>query len=213
MTIASPWRRVAAGMFDATALLALIALGVFAWSRSERLFRRRTRVTGEARAADAAQDLGPAQPSAASRTVLGGLTIAGVGLRNVRSPGERLLGIRRADARTCGPVSFRSTVIHQVATQLSSAVLRELTRPLTTRQSERFREITQAMDEIRKEHADDPAARQEAVMELYRAKDVHVLRGCLLPLVGPVALNLTAFWSPQHQTVFDRVAGIIVVKE
>jgi membrane protein insertase Oxa1/YidC/SpoIIIJ len=96
---------------------------------------------------------------------------------------------------------------------LSSALSRELTRPLPKREFDRLKRLEPAIEEIQRTHRDNPKAGQEATMKLYEENDVNAFRGCLWGLAGPVAAFLPALWSRRHQTLADRVAGIIVVRE
>jgi hypothetical protein len=155
LRMASPGRRAAAGALDGLIYVAgfgLVAAAVTARGRRElppRLFRM-IAVVGQA---------------------------AAVPGRTWRGPGSRLLGTRLADARTGGPVTVRSAFILTAV----SLIEREATRPLIRRAASRRDAHSAALkpriDEIEREHADDAAARQRALTDLYRAEGVNPLGG------------------------------------
>ena len=73
---------------------------------------------------------------------IGGASVAGnIGFRNWPTPGMRLLGVRRVDAATGGPVTVRSAMIGQLTTELFGALMSEITRPARQRSAERMSAI------------------------------------------------------------------------
>ena len=68
--------------------------------------------------------------------------------RNWRSPGFRLLRIRRVDVPTGGPISIRSALIVQACDWVWGAAYGRLTRGPLRRWEERFRERGEASEEI-----------------------------------------------------------------
>lgn len=203
LEVASPWRRLGAAMIDVAIFLPLIGLAVFGWFKLRRPSRH-----------DPPRP--PRPPDESSRRVrltMGAVGTAGaIGFRNGRSPGARLLGIRTVDARTGGPVSVRSVVIHQLVTHLSSSLSRELVRPLQKRESDRLRDLRPAMDEIRREHAGDTDAKNAAMMRLYTEHDVNQFRTCLWPLLSAIVVQLPSFLTPRGQTLAEWLAGTIVIR-
>ena len=189
LRIASPGRRAAAGVLDGLIYVAgfgLVAAAVTARGKRElppRLFRMLA-VVGQA---------------------------AAVPGRNWRAPGSWLQGTRLADARTGGPVTVRSAFILNAV----SLIEREATRPLIRRAASRREAQSAALkpriEEIEREHAGDAEARQRALMDLYKADGVNPLSGCLSPLAAGFAFKLPALWPPRHQTIGERLAGVVVV--
>jgi hypothetical protein len=62
-----------------------------------------------------------------------------VGFRNVRSPGQRLMGTRRADAHSGGPVSVPSAIVQESSSSLMRTLLTQLVRPIQQRGRIRLR--------------------------------------------------------------------------
>jgi hypothetical protein len=189
LRIASPGRRVAAELLDRLIYLAGFSLAAVAvtargkWEPSPRLFR----TIGA---------LGQAAP---------------VPGRNWRGPGSRLLGTRLADARTGGPVSVRSAFIITAVSAIQQEAIRPLIRRAVSRMNARSAALKPRIDEVRRATAGDARAQQRALMDLYKAEGVNPLGGCLSPLAAGFAFNLPALWSPRHQTIGERLAGVVVV--
>lgn len=103
-------------------------------------------------------------------------------------------------------------VLHLVA-----AVEREAVRPLIRRAAAqagvRSAALQPRMEAIKREHADDAAAQQRAMMELYREDGGNPAASCLWPLAAGFVLMLPLLWSPLHQTIGGRLAGVLVVVE
>jgi 60Kd inner membrane protein len=157
---------------------------------------------------------GPPGPMGSSTTVSSAISMGlEVGLRNWRSPGARLLGIRRVDAATGGPISIRSIVIHHFAARLLSAPFLELARPLQRREMERMQELAPLIAELRREHADDQEAMERAMMEFYAENRVNPLRSCLWVPGSVLAVRGAIFLSSRGQPLPDRLAGIVVVRD
>jgi 60Kd inner membrane protein len=189
LTIASPARRAAAEVLDGLIYVAGFSLAALAVSDrgkrglSPRLFR----------------------------------TIAAVGHaaavpgRNWRGPGSRLLGTRMVDARTGGPVSVRSAFVLTAVSSIEREAARPLTRRAASRMTTRSAALKPRMDEIRRATGGDAQAQQRALMDLYKAEGVNPLAGCLSPLAAGFAFKLPVLWSPRHQTIGERLAGVVVV--
>jgi hypothetical protein len=132
-------------------------------------------------------------------------------LRNRRTPGQRLLGIRRVDARAGGPVSLRAAIVKQ----LWDLGYQRLWRPLTSRasrpQAERNAEARRRAEESRTAH---PGTTQQIEEE---AVTIHWTGGgCVTPLLAGIVagwvMPLTALGSPRRQTIADRMSGTVFVK-
>jgi hypothetical protein len=139
--------------------------------------------------------------------------LLGVALRNSRSPGARVLGLRRADARTGGPVSVRSALGHVAVDTASGRMNRRALRPLRQRAEERLKVIEAELAELRRIHAGDDEALRRAMFDLSKRHRATSAGACGRVLLGVVPLYLPALWSARNQTLPDRIAGIIVVRD
>jgi hypothetical protein len=138
-----------------------------------------------------------------------GLAVAN---RNWRSPGFRVLGLRRVDACTGGPIGVRSVVVGMLFDRVRQAATRQLFRSRARRARDRLSELAPKLTEIEREHATDPQARQRAVAEFYKANAVHPSAGCGWQLAGPMLSQLVlAIAIRDGRTVYDRLTGTIVI--
>jgi uncharacterized RDD family membrane protein YckC len=134
--------------------------------------------------------------------------------RNCRSPGERLMRIRRADARTGGPVTARSALIRYLAGQWLSAISAEASRPFRQRRDEERRRLEPEIQRIRDQHPGDNEAVQRALMRLYQESGYNPFpfRSCAWTVIPGLALNLPTFWSATKQSVADLICGTVVIE-
>lgn len=138
---------------------------------------------------------------------LAGLALA-VATRNTRTPGMRTLGIRRADARTGGPIGVRPAVVHHLLGVAARRVSGRVYAPAWRRMAKRSERLRLQVDAVRREHPDE----DEAMRAAYREAAVKPPRGCIWFLV-PLAVDaLSALLSPTGQRWPDRLAGIAVVR-
>jgi hypothetical protein len=133
---------------------------------------------------------------------------------NHRTLGARVMRIRRADARTGGPVSLRSALISNLARRAIATALAPLGARATQRNTTRMKALQPRLKQIQREHSDDAEARQEALMRFYKEHNVNPLASCLPTLViGFAAPLVPALLSPLRQTIPHRLAGIVWVVE
>lgn len=138
-----------------------------------------------------------------------GLAVAN---RNWRGPGFRVVGLRRVDARTGGIVSVRSALIGVSFDQVWQVATRPLFGSRARHQRDRVSALGPQLRAVERKYADDPQARQRAVMEFYKANTVSPFAGCGWQLAGPVVSQLIiALGSRGGRTVRDRITGISVV--
>lgn len=133
--------------------------------------------------------------------------------RNRRAAGYRALGLRRVDARTGGPVSARSAVIRSTFTHAWTRFARGLTGRDEQLDSEQRAAVRAEAEEARRRHPDDPDAATRAAAEVYRRHGVVRARSCASLVASALLLYVPAIWSPLNQTLPDRLAGIVVVRE
>jgi hypothetical protein len=148
-----------------------------------------------------------------SRALNKALSLAGtVAMRNRRSPGRRIAGIRAADAATGGPVSVRASTIRHITGTALSEFVSSLTRPMQVRNMERLKALGPETMETARMNRTDPAARR-ALLEQSRLAQNSCL-GCLIPLLFVSGVNyLPALRSPLNQTLPERLAGIVIVAD
>jgi uncharacterized RDD family membrane protein YckC len=112
-----------------------------------------------------------------------------VTMRNTRTPGMRVMHIRRVDAQTGGPVTLTSALRRAAFQQAWSAGTRRVTRPRFERWKARAEETNSGDGRLL-----DP--------------------GCIGTLLALWALQeLPAALTPRRQTLYDWVAGTMVARD
>lgn len=132
--------------------------------------------------------------------------------RNWRGPGDRIVRIRRVDARTGGPVTIPSAVVRFAAVQTWTHISARYSAP-QRRTAERVRSIGLALEDVQQAHSEDPEEQQQAMPAYYQAHRANPLSSLPWALIGIVMPSLPALWSPRRQTAFDRLAGTVVVRQ
>ena len=157
------------------------------------------------------------QPGAATRwnprvrSASAGLAVAG---RNWRSPGMRILGIRRVDARTRGPVGLRGALVGAVIDTLLGQLGRELQRPRLDQWEASRLAANEEIERLRESRPDaDPEELVRDSLEIRRRHDVGLDAMLRRMLAHEVALRLPALWSPHRQTLTQRLAGTVIVDD
>ena len=133
--------------------------------------------------------------------------------RNWRSPGFRVMGLRYVDARTGGPVSVRSALVKQAVRTAWMEVTTRLLEPWKARAQERVDATYAEGDAARRAHPEDPEARHRAMAESFKHDRVPLSRGCAVQLLVTAAPDLLALWSARRQTLFERLAGTLLVRD
>ena len=136
-----------------------------------------------------------------------------VGCRNLRTPGQRVMGLRRVDARTGGPVTMRSAIIREQSTTMMRALITAATEPMREREQARLRTLMPQLTEMQRAHPDNPEARERAATALYAEHQINPLSSCLPVLLAAVIPALPALWTRRRQTPAERLAGVVVVSE
>lgn len=115
--------------------------------------------------------------------------LGGIKTRDSRSPGQRIMRLRRVDARTGGPMTVGSAVIRFCAARLWLAGAARVTAPIRRREQERWQAL-------------GPAS----------VKDRRVRpTSCWLWIVAMAAPLVPALVKPRYQSLFDRLAGTVVI--
>jgi hypothetical protein len=145
----------------------------------------------------------------ALRGASAGLAIAS---RNWRSPGFRLIGLRRVDAHTGGGVTVRSALAGVMFDEAWQAAWRPLFRSRAKRHQTRLRALAPQLRAVERNNRGDPQARSRALTEFYRSNPVSPAGGCGWLAAGPLASQLAlALSSREGRTIRDRITGTAVI--
>jgi hypothetical protein len=147
----------------------------------------------------------------ALRGASAGLAIAG---RNWRSPGFRLIGLRRVDAHTGGVVTVRSALVGVLFDQAWQAAWRPLFTSRVKRHQTRLRALAPQLRAVQRKYRGDPEARSRALAEFYQSNPVNPAGGCGWLAVGPLASQLAlALSAREGRTIRDRITGTGVIAD
>jgi hypothetical protein len=138
-------------------------------------------------------------------------TVMAARSRNRRGRGSRLLRVRRVDVRTGGPVSVRAALTAHLIGVAQAELWRRVIRAHQREGTARLDALRPELERIRREHADDSERRQQVLMDFYRDRGVNPLRSCGPDLLPHLATTATVVLSRRHQSLADRVAGIVTI--
>jgi hypothetical protein len=139
----------------------------------------------------------------------GGLAVAG---RNWRSVGFTVVGLRRVDAHTAGPVSVRSALIGAVFNEAQQAVTGPLFRSRARRERDRLGGLRPKLKEIEHQYEADPEARQRAMIEFYEANKINPTGECGWLIARAILTQLILATAIRNgRTAYDRLTGTMVV--
>jgi uncharacterized RDD family membrane protein YckC len=209
--IASLRRRALAGLIDGGAFIAVVGIVGAAWATIGPLRRlAEARLHGlEDKPADWS---GPAFIH--DRRVRGGLQMLSLVLaivgRNGRGPGARLVGIRRVDERTGGPVTVRSAFVRYGIVTAGQRLRMVILKPLQERADLRRRALEPQLRKLREKYAADPEAMGKEMVGLYEGSCAPSLSTMLVTVL---AGGVPTLLSPRNQSIADTLAGTIVVDE
>jgi hypothetical protein len=140
------------------------------------------------------------------------ILLIAVSTRNLPGVGYRLLGLRRVDVCSGGPVTIRSAVIYHLSQRVWSWATLRVSAPARERASQRMTDLRPQLDEIERQHAGDPQARDNAVGDLYKRENV----SCLTPVIWSLSASLTwplsSLPSRSHQTIGDRLSRTVIAR-
>lgn len=136
-----------------------------------------------------------------------------VRIRNLRTPGMRLMRTRRADARTGGPVTVRSAIVSYAVSTAWSELGRRLYRGADARDRERQTQVQAEVQEIQRRHAGDREAMERAIAECYSERSYNCMRPAVRRLPLAMLPLLPILWTERRQTAADWLAGIVVVSD
>jgi hypothetical protein len=133
-----------------------------------------------------------------------------------RGAGFRLLGLRLVDARTGRDVSRRQELVRAGTRQAWKLLCRRLIPAPKAQASPTHEKVRSEMEAARRRFANDQEALQREVMRIYQEKKVEPVRASFLPVLRRfpliAAMDLPMFWSPLKQSLPDRLAGTVIVR-
>jgi uncharacterized RDD family membrane protein YckC len=132
--------------------------------------------------------------------------------RDWRSPGQRVVGYRRVDARTGGPVTLRSAIAGQVAGLGWSRLTRPIRERVIRSHGARAEIARRRIEEIKALHTDRERMIEET-MRIYREENVSCVPTILTSCSIGALIPLSALLSPRRQTIMDRLSGTVLVRD
>jgi hypothetical protein len=132
-----------------------------------------------------------------------------------RSPGDRVLGLRRVDARSGREPSARQRQISAGVRGLWAIVCKEALPPPRARPAIDQTQLQAELEQARREHEGDPAALEAALRRIHSERGIRPAAACLPALVRPLAATAIDLpvYSGLHQSLPDRLAGVVVIRE
>jgi hypothetical protein len=142
-----------------------------------------------------------------------GLPVVRVALRNVPTMGQRLMGIRRVNARTGGPISLPRALVRMLLAIAYGRAIHRLLAPLRERQEAAAQAAAAAMRDARRQHPDNHEAQFSAATEARAAQNVGPLSYWVTALI-PILIEVAPeFFTRSRQPLSDWVTGIVVVRD
>ncbi len=195
LTIAPLRLRLLAGFIDALpGLTALVAGGLAAGEFAHMNFKRWEPLMERLRSfSERARGLNVALSGASRAETLYS--------RNSRSLGSRVVGIRRVDARTGGPITARQALTRVGVSGLSTVAAKV----------RRERAAEPELSAVREAHPDDEQAQLHGTMKVYEKYDINMFSSCGWGIAALLVMTLPVCVPPRHQTLPDLIAGTVVV--
>jgi hypothetical protein len=137
-------------------------------------------------------------------------------LEGRRGAGYRVLGLRLVDARSGGRLTLRQRVVRVASREASNTATSRLFPVPKVPPPAENEKLQSQLEDARREHADDPTARQRAVTAIFKEHSPdHPFRPLLLGVARRLplrlALDVQALGSPLNQSMPDKLAGTAVV--
>jgi hypothetical protein len=144
------------------------------------------------------------------RGIFAGLAVLA---RNCRTPGMRIVGIRRVDVGTHGPVGVDSAIVG-VAVSRAIAQSHAVNRPVWERYEARRVAADEEIERISgSRSAADAAELLEASRDVQRAHQVGCGWLAARLLAQAAATHLPVIPSARRQTLYERLAGTLVIDD
>jgi RDD family protein len=204
---ASIRRRFAAAAFDVTTFVAAMVPIVAGAVLAGRLFG------GGGDRCEGERPNPFARPAVMRSIVVAGIAAEVFG-RNWRSPGMRLMRIRKVDATTGGPVTVRSALTASAVDFAWGRLNSRLWKPMQLKTLARAEAAKEEKQDIERRYADDPYARRAALVELNKRGGFRPLRSSAPGLTSIAVMNLIpSLLSARNQRLPERLAGTVVIVE
>lgn len=140
------------------------------------------------------------------------LSAVDLSMRNWRTPGARLAGIRVVDARTGGPITVRSAVIAAAVREVTMTPARILGERLSAPHRTQLAQLHSRLEEVDRSHDGDQEAITRAKMRLYKEAGANPIAACGWPMVtAMVTTTLPRLLSRRRQSPGEWLAGIVTV--
>jgi hypothetical protein len=136
-----------------------------------------------------------------------------IAFRNHRSPGDRLLGLRRVDARSGRAVDIPSALITHVLSSAWTGLANQICEPARKRSHGKMEALQPELQRIQRELSGDARRQQEALMAFYEASDVNPLASCGWFLPQMLIGMLPRLRLKDGRNMFERLAGTVVIVE
>ncbi len=219
LEVASLRRRVVASLLNVlvglSALVFVVAagVGIFRGVRKQRVSFKLFRGLASRGARIPVQ----LQSESAKRVLPVVVLVASVLRRERRGAGFRLLGLRLVDARTGRDVSHRQELIRAGTRQAWRLLCGRLIPVSKAQASPTHEKLRSEVEAAKRRHANDRQALQHEVMRIYQENKADPVRVSFLPMLLRFPLialiDLPVFWSPLHQSLPDRLAGTVIVRD
>jgi hypothetical protein len=136
--------------------------------------------------------------------------IWGVAMRNTRTPGMRIMRLRRVDARTGGPVTLHSALRRAAFGMAWSACAKRVTHPTFERYRARAKQAQDDLEAYRRTHSGDP----RADAEFYSAQRGLPGASCCGTILALYAIQqVPVTFTSRRQDLFGWASGTMVVRD
>lgn len=140
--------------------------------------------------------------------------VLGVLTTGRQGPGSRIAGIRMVDLGTGGRVSIPQAALREGVRWAWKGATKRATARFRVRNRPQLDDPKEEIQALKRQHADDQAARQRAIMALYEERKARPYAACLPALVPALLAALVdapMLWSPRNQGLADIIAGTVVI--
>jgi hypothetical protein len=145
---------------------------------------------------------------------IGAGLVAAVRHRNRQSYAQKLMGIRRVDARTGGEIAARAAILHYLVSQLITVPATVVTNRALERRRKRFNAMALEVRQLNREHGDDVTGLLLDAFKLARKHKADPFTPISLDLGARIAVHLACVLAlPKRQSLPDLVSGIATIKD